>query len=717
MKSDFHFHFYSRIAIMAVFAFALVFMQRSVETTALESAYDINGWAWSEAAGWLSLDCLNDTDGDGQPNDQCVAGGNPYDWGLDIVNINNDSHVQGCAYAGTSLSNGADPLGWVCFSRLGGNEALIDGVPTSSDPALPNALDPSSYASILTQEPLGNQAWKLGFPIANEIGDSSDDIDYPSSSNPLEGCFNCYEEYLYECAVTGQACDPLIGCPPAAGVPQACVVSGINQNCDNCMEYFYYLGRCDTTDSIQCRNDDECPTGESCQPISTCSMAVDTECVSDTPDCGDLTEICNAGICSNNQYIGCTDDSDCYSFCVEREIGSLKKVVGGYTCSSCTIENYANVCGTNAYQGNINRCDSCAAVYYTPGVVLDHQHYALDPSTEAKMCGWAWNGWTDGINNYGLGWFQFGPRVVTSTRPYISSEGGDIYSKGNIKARYTPPFGKYNASYLIESGGTITNFISSSTLSVFYQGELPYRPAINFFSWSDTNSKYTNVLGSLDYTGIITGVGSIPYNKFGSLIIDIDGSTPANFINYFNSALNGSVLYLGNSNSFTLPVGSDLVVQPGLVNANGSGVVVVDGDLTINRNVVYGTGTYANLKQIPSLVWIVRGDIYISSQVDKLAGTFIVLGDSDRAADCSALDTGCGQFVTCQEKDASCRDYSLSIKGNVLARYFDLSRTFIDAGTKEPAEKFINDGRLQVNPPPGFVDFSKLIPRFSENPD
>ena len=32
---------------------------------------------------------------------------------------------------------------------------------------------------------------------------------------------------------------------------------------------------------------------------------------------------------------------------------------------------------------------------------------------------------------------------------------------------------------------------------------------------------------------------------------------------------------------------------------------------------------------------------------------------------------------------------------------------------RKPAELFINDGRLQANPPLGFTDFSKVIPRFT----
>ena len=38
-----------------------------------------------------------------------------------------------------------------------------------------------------------------------------------------------------------------------------------------------------------------------------------------------------------------------------------------------------------------------------------------------------------------------------------------------------------------------------------------------------------------------------------------------------------------------------------------------------------------------------------------------------------------------------------------------LERTY----NKGPAENFINDGRIQANPPAGLRDFSKALPRFS----
>jgi len=100
-----------------------------------------------------------------------------------------------------------------------------------------------------------------------------------------------------------------------------------------------------------------------------------------------------------------------------------------------------------------------------------------------------------------------------------------------------------------------------------------------------------------------------------------------------------------------------------------------------------------------------------------LAGTFIVLGDGNTATcDPTAPAAHCGQINTCNTATpATCDDNPLTISGNVLAKYFNLSRTYIDQVSKGPSEKFINDGHIQANPPAGLEDFSNVIPRFTEN--
>ena len=727
MKNYFHFHFYSRIAVLAVFVLVAWAWYQAVETRADIPAANpprenvkIGGWAWSELTGWISLNCKNDVDGDGVMDDACsgVAG----NWGLYVQN----DYIKGCGYSGTILS-GSTPLGWICWSDPGGTLAPVagvpvyDGNPVATEPR--NNLSEASYASILSFEGLGTGSHELRFPIEDSVSGSA-----TSTQDGLEGCFNCYRDPYYTCDVGYATCDcgldaegnplpsctDLLNCPDVGDPPTSdvCELRNYQDKCDNCLDYAYYNGVCSDNPNTTCTNNDNCNAGEYCRNMSTCSEA---------------------------NYINCTDGIyTCSGTCEEREMGELQEVVAGWDCTSCDLEEVENItvknksCGVNAYGYNINRCDTCGAYYQTPGVTFDNQHNNVlpeaDPNNDCDpaemnpsepdfclrgdLCGWGWNAWDSG--NAGLGWFQFSPKISTTTKPYFSVERGKIYSQKDIFNRYTPPFGHYNASYLIEAGGTITNLVSSSTLSGTYQGELGGRPIIKFPAPIAT--KYGNALGTIDITGVTTTaytIGLNDYNKYGSKISTV---ISANFASEFLNAPDGKVIYVpGNdlsiTNSLVIRKGDIGVVAPG----RGSVIVVVEGDLFINENITYESGGVAieNLKQIPSIVWIVMGSVIVDEAVEELVGTFIVLGKPG-VQNCFGVapDPSCGLFYT--GTGFAGTDLQLEVKGSVLARRFYLVRDYV--GDREPAEKFINDGRLQANPPPGLEDFSKVVPRFNESP-
>lgn len=425
--------------------------------------------------------------------------------------------------------------------------------------------------------------------------------------------------------------------------------------------------------------------------------------------------------CDNPEYfnwLGCTDECD---VCEERELNSLYKVLAGYYCSDCTIEDYSNSCSLNAFDQNLNRCRYCRYVYPSPGLMYDNQNNTilststsgcdpaeLDPGEldfcdRGQLCGWGLNSWAATSTSYGLGWFQFSPRITTTSKPYFSVEGGNIYSKGSIFSRYSPPLGKYNATYLIEAGGEIINIISSSTISGSYEGELAYRPTIDFFEILSVGSsvKYKSSLGLIDYTGIVTDVGSgaiqAGTNKYGSAISLPNPATDQ----LFNNRFEGGVKYLNGD--YTVEATDDGIFDMGINDSTG--VVVVNGDLTINRDLSYDSTGITNYKKIPSLVWIVLGDVNVDGNVEELVGTFIILGDNGGTCIVNPEDPGCGQF------NSGASDRQLEVDGSVLAHSFSLQRTYYD-GSGEPSEKFINTGRLQSNPPKGMEDLNKLSPRY-----
>jgi hypothetical protein len=77
---------------------------------------------------------------------------------------------------------------------------------------------------------------------------------------------------------------------------------------------------------------------------------------------------------------------------------------------------------------------------------------------------------------------------------------------------------------------------------------------------------------------------------------------------------------------------------------------------------------------------------------------------------------GFGKFKSCYDVtpgSIACSQAPLQVQGSVFARQFKLDRAYINVQTKEPAEQFIADGRVQLNPPPGMADFAKGLPTFT----
>ena len=533
---------------------------------------NINGWAWSDEIGWVSLSCMNDFDGNGELNDTCDY----VDYGLYI----DGDHIKGCAWSQT--------IGYICFDNSGGAYALPDGVSITSSDFL-NSLDSNisidaGYASILGYEYLGGDEYKLGFPI--------EDTDEDNNNDSIEGCFNCSEKKI--CNINGDACDENDDCEDI----EYCMHD--DYICDNCLEYVY----------------DE-----------------------------------------NNNLI------NSYS---------------GYECVGCSNINTA-ACINSSYEGyqgiELATCDSCTDyIYEIPGTIIDLNQ---DSNDMYNLCGFAWNGFDidgDGSIDNGIGYLQFSPRITYDFNPYFSVEGGSIYAEDDIEGPGFARPGSYNASYLIKSGGNITNILSNLGPS----GLMPN--IIDGYGFLEGND-YSNTLGNIDFDGLITEAYSdANYNKYGSEII---------------SAI-GIVENVDNKVVYVVPEEIHIINE--VKNFSGSGIIIIGGDLNIDANLNYYSdeSSISNLNQISSLVWIVKGDVIISSGVTNIVGTFIILRDDSGSG--GKFDTGSG-------------DNKLTISGNVIAQEFDLQRGYTDG----PAEYFINDGRIQANPPAGLIDFSKALPRFSNN--
>jgi len=131
----------------------------------------------------------------------------------------------------------------------------------------------------------------------------------------------------------------------------------------------------------------------------------------------------------------------------------------------------------------------------------------------------------------------------------------------------------------------------------------------------------------------------------------------------------------------------------------GNGTIIVNGDLTINRDIYYQiVDNIENYQELASVAWIVLGDIIINPEVNSLVGAFFALGN----------ETGSeGSFKT----GSSTTDF-LAVNGLVMAKNFSFGRTFLNGW--QPAEKFVYDPKLVLNPPPGLQETTSVLPSFFE---
>jgi hypothetical protein len=393
------------------------------------------------------------------------------------------------------------------------------------------------------------------------------------------------------------------------------------------------------------------------------------------------------------------------------------------------------------------------------------------------LSGWAWHqaGGSDIITPsnpsktaYGVGWLCFNNEHCTSESeilfPYVYGQGGDVFSQGNIQTMFPPPVGMQNASYLIHVGGSKigANFRTACTNSTCKDTKLVLNLPSTTTAPGDEDS-YNFKLGRFDFNGLATQVGGTTKNAYNFEVVK---SFPP--VTGGSTSLAGKVYVVDT----TYTINDVLTINNG-VGTSGAGTIIVQGDLIVNNDIKYETGSVAR-KQLASVVWFVLGDVKVAANVKEMAGTYIVLGKRARALckdgsswgfACPTINLTCppilgggicteykvcnlqaeqfcadetvcggtigsckpkylalnidgdlydgfGKFDSCNPKE-DCSDNSLIVNGSVFARQFKLNRNYVDIVAKGPAENFISGGRLQLNPPPGMEDLSNGLPTFS----
>lgn len=347
-------------------------------------------------------------------------------------------------------------------------------------------------------------------------------------------------------------------------------------------------------------------------------------------------------------------------------------------CRSCFTEissqNYGLV-GDVCYD-----CLNCAtsSLPYTCAGCASCNNYGLMVDSDAKQIyGWAWGGFSD---NKGVGWIKaYEFNALYSPFSWLEAKYGNIYSQKEISASPAPP-GRYNATYCIQASGILTSFSTANGCV------LTATPGYEEILFPDQANLYTNVLGKIDLTGIISG-------KYGEVeIIKHPSKTEfksADLIGNLTSSckLNKKIYHVKGSLTLDNPAIEFCNSLDG-----GNGVIVVDGDLTIEKNLSYDAGSVTKISNLASVGWIIGGDMRIDGSVEQVVGGFYVEGGNGVSTGESAVP--------------------LTIYGLMIAKKYAFEREY--ESINRGSEQIIYDGRALINTPPGMEDLTKALPLYKE---
>ncbi len=154
--------------------------------------------------------------------------------------------------------------------------------------------------------------------------------------------------------------------------------------------------------------------------------------------------------------------------------------------------------------------------------------------------------------------------------------------------------------------------------------------------------------------------------------------------------------------------------------------VVVDGNLNIQYNIIAADRAKDDdlisaipaivaadsIRDLPTIAFVVKGNVIIDPKVNKLTGAFIVTStDTNQQPSVSGgiFSTGNDNDPAfCTGADKQCNP--LKITGLLFARLFEFQRIGSLDQADKPAEQVIADERLFLNPPPGLEDVTKALP-------
>ena len=326
----------------------------------------------------------------------------------------------------------------------------------------------------------------------------------------------------------------------------------------------------------------------------------------------------------------------------------------------------------------------------------------FDGSTDGSvMTGWAWSGNPQRVH-YENTWFgrsrDLGSRTIYDSdasdkllygpdfadgsasqpargssiiyNPTISGANGDIFSGGDIGGYFK---GNNLAGAYLFANGSITNFTGSGTV-----------PYFNYFNNPSTRSGTTYGSGA---TGVL-------HHIFPNFDATIGNTANQDF---------SSATTPGNLNKAMYKTGS--LTLGTTTFCNRAGTIYVKGDLIINGNLSYCGGVHTK-DNVPSVGFVVKGDIIVAPGVTSIVGTYVATG---------SFATGSvfanPSLTSAQQRSSGTADVPFTLNGSMIASSYNLQRQLSGSdlmnnlaavsGYLKP-ENFNYDGRVVVSPPPGF---------------
>ncbi len=479
----------------------------------------------------------------------------------------------------------------------------------------------------------------------------------------------------------------------------SCIATSDETSCNASVGWVKFSGSTTTFSSsdafMQCRDCSNSGASGNGTPDSTCKICSrysDSHVpTTQNSSCNSCSE-CALKRCTTDSKMYCSTDSQCPSHGKCMAFGYNKSCAGiGWGCEDYCFDMDTNPdCLPGA---QCMKCDVCSDY----GVSIDY--------VDTKD----FNGFAYSPD---VGWIDFS-EVRVGGKQFLQTKFGDIYSGGDIGGSTTskaPGFpggtgnanNLCNATYRLVAAGTITNFCTSAPTT----GEAtdPFKQEhASLYPMPSPENSYTTQIGAIDIDGIgmvVKTVGGNNYNKNGDVVREYDGN--ANLSDFFGASscgkpciayLGGRVYHVMGSDAYgdepgDLTIDKDFLFMP---DKNGAGTVVVDGDLIINGNIEYSvSNSIASVKMLPSIGFLVKGNIVVQPTVAHLSGTFFT-----------------SQNISVP---SSPPDLQLTVSGTMVASKFNFLRIYNgSAGVSEPAELVIYDGRLQANTPPGFSNFANGI--------